>query len=312
MKKYTWLLAVSALLISIGTFMSQSTPQTFPILDAHGKPTKQLLSLLDILQLKHKGTLANIVEETQNQWLRAAGKERWQVDEILTNRKDELLPLFKQLGLYNEIKPSQKQYDYVLLLGATTHRMWTRLRYVYRLWEQGIRFNHIILLGSERPLDPTLETVEVLNGEHDASLSKRTDIDASVDLPKSEAQAFAYIFNHIDLPAAMRELPLTIIDSAMRVNPNGTTKRPTTGDTIVDWLAQQPAPGTCLLVSNQPYVYYQDSVAKTFIPEQWHVETAGAPASDSVRVVELLDTLARTLYQENVRLTTPDSNTDSK
>jgi hypothetical protein len=302
MKKITWLFAIGILILSIGTFMLQSTPKTHTILDANGKPTQQLLSLLDILQLKHDGTLTNIVQETQKQWLRAAGKERWQVDEVLAHRKDELLPLFAQLGLCNEVKVSQKKYDYVLLLGATTSRMWTRLNYAIQLWNQGVRFDHIVLLGSERPLDPAIESPQTLHGLHDSSLLKRNDFVPLAELPKTEAQAFAYIFNQIALPDQMKSVPLTIIDSKMRTNPDNTVKRPTTGDTIFDWLAQQPKPGTCLLISNQPYVHYQDSVAKTFIPANWPVETVGQSASNSTRIVELLDTLARTLYQENIRL----------
>lgn len=302
MKKYTSLLTASLVLISIATFMLQSTPQINPIVDATGKPTKTLLTLLDILQLKHDGTLKNIVDETQKQWLRAAGKERWQVDEILGSRKQELMPLFKQLGLSNEITPSKNRYDYVILLGATTQRMWTRLAYAGELWNKGIRFNNIVLLGSERPLDPNLETYETLRGLHDASLPQRSDWQASLETPKTEAQAFAYIFNQIGLPQEMRSIGVTLIDSPMRRNPNGSPKRPTTGDTIFDWLAKKPTPGSCLLISNQPYVYYQDSVARTYLPAPWQIETVGQGASDSVRIVELLDTLARTLYQENIRL----------
>ena len=84
---------------------------------------------------------------------------------------------------------------------------------------------------------------------------------------------------------------------------NGILKRPTTPDTVLDWLKIKPHPGLCLAISNQPYVLYQDSVLKTVLPPSFTVETIGEKMDEtSYNVSLLLDNLARFLYQEAKRL----------
>jgi hypothetical protein len=79
-------------------------------------------------------------------------------------------------------------------------------------------------------------------------------------------------------------------------------RRATTGDTIIDWLATSPAHGDCLFISNQPYVGYQDSVMRTYIPHSFgSLETCGPQASNTTRNSDILDDLARFLYQEKIR-----------
>src|ERR1700760_5092345 len=62
-------------------------------------------------------TPAQVVKETQEKWLRTVNKERWEAEDPYAARKQELMPLFQQLGLVDEIKPIQREYDYVLVMG---------------------------------------------------------------------------------------------------------------------------------------------------------------------------------------------------
>ena len=78
-----------------------------------------------------------------------------------------------------------------------------------------------------------------------------------------------------------------------------------TKDTIVTWLKQtRPEPGDCLFLSQQPYVIYQDSIARTFMPDCFNIETVG-PWIESydphAKTSIILDIFTRLLYQENQR-----------
>ncbi len=59
--------------------------------------------------------------------------------------------------LFAPWKPFYKMYDKALILGATTSRMQTRLDYLKQLWEDGIRFNELVWLTSDRPLDKRVD-----------------------------------------------------------------------------------------------------------------------------------------------------------
>ena len=73
-----------------------------------------------------------------------------------------------------------------------------------------------------------------------------------------------------------------------------------TADTFIDWLKQNPESGSCLVISNNPYIGYQDLVARTFLPSDFKIETVGSQGSGE-KVSVYLDNLARWLYQEKQR-----------
>src|SRR3989338_5300137 len=94
-----------------------------------------------------------------------------------------------------------------------------------------------------------------------------------------------------------------IIDTPEQITATGKLSRPTTADTIKQWLAQEsPEPGTCLCISDQPYCNYQHIVCASYLPKSFTIETVGKKASDHERISTYLDTIARTLYQYQIYL----------
>ncbi len=272
------------------------------LLTADSKPTPALEELLTFLKVSHDNSLASIVTQTQKLWLRQPGKERWQVDDVQPESTNQVNNFARKLGLINEIKPSKKQYKYVFILGATFKRMRTRLAYVLKLWEQGITFDHLVFLVSERPLDATIESKEMMLDGKNGDLTFKENWQTPDQLPKTEYEAAQVIYDQSQLPEKFRAIPITFINSKMIKNSDGTMRRATTGDTIIDWLATNPTHGDCLFVSNQPYVGYQDSVMRTYISNSFgFLETCGPQASDTTRNADILDDLARFLYQEKIR-----------
>src|SRR3989344_6686161 len=81
--------------------------------------TPALLQLLEVTGVSHDGTLSSIVEETQKHWLRPIGIERWEMTDLDKETREKVFVLADQLGFIQECRPTQKEYDYAILLGAT-------------------------------------------------------------------------------------------------------------------------------------------------------------------------------------------------
>ena len=259
------------------------------------KPTEILLKLLDTVNIPHNGTLESILQETQKKLLRPAGLERWELSQQFEERRDIILSLLEKLGCIQECQPSEKEYDYAVIMGATISRMRTRLAYLIKLWNQGIRFRSIIILTGERPLDPKIESKNVLV-EMNHAVSIRENWQLPADLPTNEHEACEMIWDQAQLPDDLQKTKVVFISSPMKEK-NGKQVRPTTNDTFDAWLEQNPTPGLCLIISNQPFVPQQTIVACTILPFSFNIEGAG-PEVSNISMVVALDNLARWIYQE--------------
>ncbi|KKR97179.1 MAG: hypothetical protein UU47_C0002G0051 [candidate division TM6 bacterium GW2011_GWE2_41_16] len=264
------------------------------------KPQQPLLDLLGICAITHDGSLKNIVQQTQQTWLRKSGTERWQMNASERLPSTIALPYFEKLGMVQKIVPSHKNYDYALVLGATTGTVRNRLAYLANLWQQGIRFTTLVLLGSERPLDTTTEPEASLNNIPQRGLPTRTNWQAPTTLPQTESTMMRMIFEQVEIPEDMRACQLVVVNSPQQITPEGKIKRATTADTLRDWLKMNPAPGLCLFVSNQPYVAYQHAVVESMLPQSFIVDTVGERIDNETanNINICFDCLARWLYQE--------------
>ena len=277
------------------------------LLFKNNEPTQALRSLLTLTGISDfQPNLENIVNVTQKEWLRRAGQERWHMQEKFADKRNDFLVLFDELHILNEIKPTQKKYTYVLFLGAALYRTRTRLAYLVYLYNQGIHFDHVIVLGGLRPLDPSIETERDLLNPDIPGLPLRTDWQAPELLPTTENEMIRLVFEQTDLP--FDRSIITFIDTPMQTKADGSITRPITADTVHSWLASNPLPDSCLALSNQPFVCYQDTVIRTYLPSEFYLETVGEGISKSERkelkIAVTLDAIARWLYQMKVQKAT--------
>jgi len=259
-----------------------------------------LLEILEVTQVKHEGNLKSIVDATQKAWLRPAGVERWQMGETYKEQGPTLYPLFKRMGIMDDVNPTQKNYDYGVILGALVSRVRQRLASAVEAWNNGVRFTHLVFLVGARPLDPEKESERDLFNVSNKYLPIKPGWKAPEVLPTTETEMARMVFDQADLPEEFRKaVTVTFIDTPMQKTATGDLRRPNTGDTVNQWLADPATkPGTVLAFSNQPYVDYQDAVLRTLLPETFTVETVGAAGSGNEQVDVVLDNLARWLYQE--------------
>ena len=277
MKKWLFLLAIC--LYSL-TFAS-------PIQDRKIDPTalSQLGLALDIPQN------ADIVVETQKHWLRKPGQERWEIAELSPDQRSFVLNWATEQGLFAPWRPVSKSYDKALILGATTSRMQMRLDYLRQLWNEGTRFNEIVWLTGDRPLD------------------KR--VDELTDRCSNESDAAHILWKETLLPEEMRSLPVVFVAVPMKVE-GSSLKRPNTEDTLVAWLQIASKPCKALFVSDQPFCGYQFAVIKATLPGTFLFDLVGQGvdgASHPAAAAITLDAIARWIYQEDLitksRIQTP-------
>lgn len=253
--------------------------------DCACKPSKALLSLLSLLKIEHTNTLESIVSSTQKAWLRPVGQERWQLKERFQDLKPQIMPLLKNMGLLDERHASNRHYRYAVVLGATYKSVKERFSFLLAEWQRGIRFQDIIFLGSERPLDMLSENIWLTDTQ----------------VPRTETEMMKRAWQEMELPKDLKAVPMKIFDTPMKQDKDGKFLRPNTGDTIKYWLLSDPKPGSVLAISNQPYAIYQDAVLRTYLPNSFRVETIG-PEAEQDSIAVYLDNLARILYQEQQML----------
>lgn len=130
------------------------------LVDEAGMPKPILLNLLDVMKIEHKGDLNSIVEETQKNWLRKPGQERWDIDPNQFKELEEAArPFLGQLEISSEKRPLESDYKGVLLLGATSATQKKRYEFMNKL---GIHASKYYYLVGERDLDPSNESPEKL------------------------------------------------------------------------------------------------------------------------------------------------------
>lgn len=248
--------------------------------------------------------LKAIVEVTQKTqpygWIRD-GQNRWKAKQYFNHRRDELVPLMKQLGVIDEVKPTQKQYDYALVSSCKVDVFRKRLAYLEDLWKKGIRFKSLVFLSGWRPLYAD-ETEEELMGKNQTILAQRDDWKKGArELPTNEIEMIPWVFEQSQFFKTMEDIPATYISApALAGNPRATTL-----DKIRAWVSTNPKPGSCLFISDQPYIAYQQLDFQTLMDTRFSVETAGPAADDNTTIEIYLDTLARALeheewYRENI------------
>lgn len=263
----------------------------------HG-PSQALLNVLNAYDVDHGGNWEQIVTVTQEKWLRPADTSRWEIRD--RPYLEGSYALFSALGMTQSREASDCFYRYGAVFGGSVKMMRQRLWFLKQEWDRGVHFRELVLLTGERSLSPRHEGPTVLLT---CPYPMRPGFEPPEELPKTETEAFLFLIDQLDLPDSWRS-KITLINSPER--PGG--KRPRTIDTLRDWMAFDPTPGSVLFVSNQPFIPRQDLIARQILPQSPYgtgfvIDTIGPgftkeemqalPNSTGI----LLDDLARWIYE---------------
>jgi|GEM_PF-6483767 len=225
---------------------------------------------------------ANLLHDITQEKLihRSQGKERHDCEDspFYQQHRAELLAALSDAGMLDEIKPSKKHYDHVLLLGAVEGETENRFETMKRLWEQGVRFDKIHMLGSERALHPEIEPSKNTVGP------AGTPVSTEMNMMQSH-----YYDKNSRWPTGLENVRIFEVNTHNKSNGD----RANTQDTVVSWKSTNPVAGEVLVISSQPFSRYQDAAVKSALPPSFHVETVGDAAPQQIKVSVALDTLAR-------------------
>ena len=290
-------------IISMCSYCSESIDSKkllHALIDQNHQPTPALLELLEEMETPHAGTFPSIIQATQL-WLRPTEKERWEFkNDSIEIKKTRILKLAEKLCLVQKVEPTYTSYKYALLFGGTLDDVRDRLGYLITLWNNGIRFNSLIILTGQRSLDTVLESHELLINNTIENLPPKQTWHFNGKFPTTETEMIKFVFEQTDIPAAWKNLPHVLVDTPPQKTGPHSFRRPNTEDTIVQWLKEyNPSPGSILAISNQPFVGYQNAVLRKNMPQKFTVETVGSCYHDNESITTILDALVRWGYNEN-------------
>lgn len=270
------------------------------LFSANLMPAPSLLRLLKIVGFNDKGALSweQINEWTQKNLLR--NNERW--DEQ-TNQfealKEEIIPLFEELGFLKGALPSFALYQGAIVHGASLPTIRSRFHYLVEMWKAGVRFDTLYFLSGERPLNFSFEGEEMLLSDAQSPLKIRKGWQIPKIMPKTECEMAKIVWDQTEIPDDMRQsVSVFFIDAKMKREAlPGMPSRPNTEDTVYEWLKTIPLEGRYLAVSNAPYILRQDAVMQKTAPLQYLIETIGYGWNGGTKMAIILDELARMIYQ---------------
>lgn len=230
-----------------------------------------LVQILDNFSIDTSQPIEEIVRITQHLWLQ---KKRKQNIHEKTALDKQMRDLFVRVGMVNALYPTHKNYDYILLLGSDVPDMQARIAFLDELIKKGVTAFQLIVLSSDRPL---------------------YDYEMPYKNARSEQEMIQALLEKTDT----QKWPKIFFCSAYgKTDSQGTHQRATTEDTVKAWLATYPRAGTCLVISQQPYSGRQHAVMEAYLKDGWSVETVGPQLAPDFKLEDMLDTLARWLYQE--------------
>ena len=256
----------------------------------------QLDALLNTLEVPHKKDFDSMVAASQR-WRRTPNQERWELPDIPIDqaRHVQVISQLRDLGLIDEAIPSRKEFDYVLLLGATVPRMQRRLEQLVKLWQKGVRYQQLVFLVGQRELNPDIDQVEALVTQTVGYMVKPDSY------PRTETEGAVMLFQSTGMMPDMKARPARFVDSPRKWNQTY-WQRPNTRDTLKSWMAEKPVPGSVLVISDQPHGLYQLEVTRQELTDEFSIELTAQAADKNTRLAVYLDALALWLHNLKERL----------
>lgn len=247
-------------------------------------PTQLLRDIFSITKTQGVETLEPAIKQSNLKWMRPKGLERWHAYSLFDDAERNLLTeKIKNSALAKEKLPTKKHYNVVAIFGTITLRVNARIKFLVHLYKMGITADKVYLLGSTRNLK---------NGdESDQEMAK---VLVGKNVIPTEMAMMNDLWQHTTMLSSLKAIPVISIQS--REQPDGA--RANTEDTLIEMLKNmnKVEDKTFLFISNNPYICYQDAVAKRVL-EKYNalsVETVGEGITDA-SMENVLDTVARCL-----------------
>lgn len=265
--------------------LQQQFKSKFTLLEQLARLTSQAENTSHFAAKQHDEPLQMFCQWAQAHWLRPQNKERWELQDSpqLEHSRLVIWNLLEQLGFIENIKPAWNTVDYVLIFGASNEDFWERLNYLAYLWNHHFRFKKLfILTGGFIPQN--LPKTFNLN---------QTSLQTDTEWMLTQWQSWQAQVGGI----------LGEVEAILTCSLSGESKdlaassRPTTADTLINWLARQESGQKVVCISNQPYIGYQGMLAQRLLGPHYQTSTVGPACRAHTPLRLILDAFARLLYE---------------
>ena len=251
-------------------------------------PTQLLKDIFKITEIDNVNDFKFATQQANFRWIRPTGYERWNIYSILNDsQRARLTKIIKSSALAKAKMPTKKHYHAVVVLGATTSRVKTRMEFLMKLANYGVTWDKIFLLGSTRDLNTGTDQDQKM-----AVFLRR------MSAAETEIGMMQYLWSQINKPKFCSGIPVVSIQSGQRAD--GT--RANTETSLVEMAKniENSQGKSILFISNNPYICYQDAVAKKVLNSFGVlVETVGEAMGSGESMENVLDTVARCLTNMN-------------
>lgn len=277
------------------------------VLDEYKRPTPLFLKLCKLLDIKDDASVKEINDFMQKTFYRESGQARENLPETsYESKKEQFFPIFKEMGLIDQILPKNKNYDYIIVHGGSIRTIRERLGFLLKILDLGITTKQIIIFSGERFLDPENESKEIICKTEDENNFFKTRIGwkCPEKLPFTEKEGTEMVIDQLisdeDLKAK-----INIINTSSNISQNGKVYRSPTRTTIDEWFINyKPQKGNILAISNNPYIPYQDIVMRQILSKyDWFkqggtLETVGPHSLNTVSLAQHLNNISEILLTE--------------
>lgn len=232
-----------------------------------------LVDLFEEMGVSHN-TLPETLDQIQREWIQPSKDD---LADLIEDQRSKVLDLATDMGLFKEISPSRPYYDYAFLWGKTIPDIQKKLTLLLRLIEKGLKVRQIVILTGLRILNPKTEVLS--------------------EICDTEEEAVQILWKLAPLSEEVKKIAVTFCNTPMIIQ-EGKTREPDDRDKIATWLATHPKVGKCLLLSIQPYSFYERALFRSVVPQEFKVEVAAErvhPQSQNAAVV--LDLVGRWLTE---------------
>ena len=268
------------------------------LIQKNGNPSRDLYEIFQILNCPiHEKKLDEIYTVFQK-YGRKKNQERWEMDLREEDKKDLLFPIFKRLGMVQEILPQLKDYKTVIVLGGNVGRMRARVHFLEKLWNLGVRFKEILFLVGDRPLSSSFEEEKNPLNSACSTTAFRPNWIPSKEVFKTEAEVVPLVWDQIVWDEQLRNTTFQVLSTPfVRDTETQEMRRPDTADTIQTWISKEyVCSGAYLAISNNPFIPYQDAAIRSVLKGQnlyntISLETVGPGVSLNLSVASYLDAL---------------------
>lgn len=267
--------------------MSQNTP----LFNTDGEPNPLLLNILKLFEVEHDGTLTNIRDATQTAWYQA-GKLRTEIEERHGTKRDDAMPLFAELGFVGDVNPQCQHYLHALVLGGTVVAVRKRLAFLMKKWNEGMQFNNIHLIASKRPLLPDKESQNVIFNPMNAELPFDVPRKTITSVLQNEADMMSTVYALSQNKFPWGDMKMQLVSAE-----NVGSRPANTEETLTAWNKLSLMGGKCLIVSSQPYVSFQELIARKVLSKRHARIDAIGYDFPGITTSGLLDNLAKVIYE---------------